>query len=74
MDKFIKLLQNIMDNRYKSNNETIDYLKQRLIRNYHTCIYISNKSIENAKNKRIARKETMQIKQRTTTKLPPVTV
>jgi hypothetical protein len=65
MDKFIKLLQNIMDNRYKSNNETIDYLKQRLIRNYHTCIYISNKSIENAKNKRITRKETMQINQTT---------
>jgi hypothetical protein len=52
--KFIYLLQNMMNNKYK---HTDNYLKEHLIHCYHTCIYISNKLIENSVKKRNVRKQ-----------------
>jgi len=53
--KFIYLLQNMTNSRYIN---TQNYFKDHLIHCYQTCIYISNKSIENSVKKRNIRKQT----------------
>jgi hypothetical protein len=52
--KFIYLLQNMTNSRYIN---TQNYFKDHLIHCYQTCIYISNKSIENSVKKRNIRKQ-----------------